>query len=137
MVSALIHMMTRPAAEKESSKMIFAESLPTTVKIFVQHHFPGRCIALVEKKTTSDGVMYMTTLNDGVQIEFSENGSWEMVDSKMGAMPATLVPDNVAAFMNAYYPSIPLVKIEKKGNGFVVTLSNYVSLRFDQIDKVA
>ena len=137
MVSALINMMTRPAAKKESEKMIFVESLPSTVKFFVQHNFPGRSIAIAEKKITSKGTMYAVTLNDGVQIGFKENGSWEMVDCKMGALPTMLVPETVSTFMNAYYPGIPLVKIEKTANGYEVTLSNYVSLRFGQTQNVA
>ena len=131
-------MMTRHTAEKESDKMIFPESLPTSAKFFVQRNFQNRSITLAEKVTTSKGTtMYIATLNDGIQIRFNENGSWEMIDCKMGAVPATLIPENVATFMNAYYPSTPLVKIEKTDTGYEVTLSNFASLKFTQTENVA
>lgn len=136
-VSAFIHMMTRPAAEKKSEKMIFVESLPMTAKIFVQRNFPNRSIAFAVKKNTSKGTMYSATLNDGIQVEFNENGSWVMVDCKMSAVPSTLVPASVASFMNAYYSRIPLVKMEKNDNGYEVTLSNYATLKFDKMEYVA
>ena len=137
MVSALINMMTRPAAKKESEKMFFAESLPLASKFFVQRNFPNRSIAFMEMKTSSKGAMYLVTLNDGIQINFNENGSWEMVDCKMEAVPSKLVPDMVSTFMDAHYSSIPLVKIEKKSYGFEATLSNYATLKFDTAEKVA
>ena len=66
-----------------------------------------------------------------------ENGNWEKIDCKMGAVPATMVPCNVATFMKDYYPRIPIVKIEKTDNGYETTLSNFVSLKFNMAENVA
>ncbi|MBP5507793.1 MAG: PepSY-like domain-containing protein [Prevotella sp.] len=137
MVSNFIHRMTRPAAEKKREKLIFAESLPTETKYFLQRNFPGRSIAFAEMKTTSKSTTYVATLNDGIQISFNENGAWEKIDCKMGVVPAALVPSSVAAFMNAFYPGIPLVKIEKSDVGYEVTLSNFASLKFNHTENVA
>ena len=137
MVSNFIHRMTRPAAEKKSEKKFFAEDLPKSVKYFVQRNFPGRSIAFANKKASLKGTSFVTILNDGILIEFSENGNWEKIDCKMGAVPATMVPCNVAAFMNDYYPRVPIVKIEKTANGYETTLSNFVSLKFNMAENVA
>lgn len=137
MVSNFIHRMTRPAAEKKSEKKFFAEDLPKSVKYFVQRNFPGRSIAFANKKASLKGTSFVTVLNDGILIEFSENGNWEKIDCKMGAVPATMVPCNVAAFMNDYYPRVPIVKIEKTANGYETTLSNFVSLKFNMAENVA
>ena len=137
MVSNFIHRMTRPAAEKKSEKKFFAEDLPKSVKYFVQRNFPGRSIAFANKKTSLKGTSFVTVLNDGILIEFSENGNWVKIDCKMGAVPATMVPCNVAAFMNDYYPRVPIVKIEKTANGYETTLSNFVSLKFNMAENVA
>ena len=137
MVSNFIHRMTRPAAEKKSGKKFFAEDLPKSVKYFVQRNFPGRSIAFANKKASLKGTSFVTVLNDGILIEFSENGNWEKIDCKMGAVPATMVPCNVAAFMNDYYPRVPIVKIEKTANGYETTLSNFVSLKFNMAENVA
>ena len=137
MVSNFIHRMARPTAEKKSEKKFFAEDLPKSVKYFVQRNFPGRSIAFANKKASLKGTSFVTILNDGILIEFSENGNWEKIDCKMGAVPATMVPCNVAAFMNDYYPRVPIVKIEKTANGYETTLSNFVSLKFNMAENVA
>ncbi len=136
MVSSFINMMIRPVAEKNCAKIIFASHLPMAVKIFIENNFSGS-IAFAEKKTTSDGLKYGVTLSDGVRIEFNENGGWEMVDCKMGMVPAALVPVNVEAFMDAYYPTTPIVKIQKNSSGFEVTLSNYITLKINNLEYTA
>lgn len=137
MVSDFIHRMTRLAAEKKSEKRLFAEDLPKSVKYFVQRNFPGRSIAFVHKKSSLKGALFVVVLNDGILIEFTENGNWEKIDCKMGAVPATMVPCNVATFMKDYYPRVPIVKIEKTDNGYETTLSNFVSLKFNMAENVA
>ena len=136
-VSALIHRMTRPATEKMSEKAIFTENLPMEVKFFVMNNFPNKSIAFAAQRNTPTGKTYAATLNDGVQVVFSENGSWMMVDCNVDAVPATLVPTSIAAFMDAYYQNIPLVKIEKVADGYVVTLSNYATLKFKDVENAA
>lgn len=136
-VYSFIQMMTGATAENKSDKMILAKNLPVAVKIFVQHYFPCRSIAFAETKNTSKGMMYVVTLNDGIHIEFNENGSWEKVDCKMGAIPATLIPANIEAFMDDFYPCTPIVKMEKTDKGYQVTLSNYFTQEFDHLEYVA
>lgn len=137
MVSTLINMMTRPAAEKKSAKKLFASQLPMSVKKFAQNHFPGNSIAFAEKKSTSDGMRFSVTFNDGIQVVFNENGNWEMVDCSMGMVPATLVPSNITVFTDAFYPTTPIVKIQKVSNGFEVTLSNYITLNISYLEFTA
>ena len=132
-VSTLIQKMTRPTSEK----MIFAENLPMTVKLFVQSTFPDKAIAYVEEKTTSNCTSYDICLNDGMQMRIKNDGSWELMESVSGTVPTTLVPQSVTDFMNKHYPGIPFYKIEKTGNDYKVTLSNCITLKFDQDVKAA
>ncbi len=136
-VSAFIKKMTRPATEKQSEKTIFAESLPLAARFFVQNNFPNRSIAFASETTTSVGTNFAATLNDGIQVEFNENGSWKTVDCNTDAVPATLVPSIISTFMDAYYHNVPLVKIEKVDDGYKVTLSNYATLKFKDVVNVA
>ena len=138
-VYSFIQMMTktRTTSENKSGEMILAKNLPIAAKIFVQYNFPGRNIAFAETKPTSKGMMYVVTLNDGIQMEFNENGGWEKVDCKMAAVPATLIPANIEAFMDDFYPCTPIVKMEKTGKGYEVTLSNFFTQKFDDQEYVA
>ena len=136
-VYSFFQMMTRTTTENKSDKMILPNDLPMAVKIFVLHNFPSRSIAFAETRHTSKGMMYVVTLNDGIQAEFNENGSWKMVDCKMGAVPAALIPANIEAFMDDFYPCTPIVKMVKTDNGYEVTLSNYFTQKYSNVEYVA
>ena len=132
-VFSFVQMMTRTTTENKSGKMILAKNLPMAVKSFVQQNFPMRSIAFAETNHTSKGMTYVVTLNDGIQVEFNENGSWEKVDCKTWAIPANLIPTNIEAFMDDFYPCTYIVKMEKAGNGCLVTLSNLFTQKFDHL----
>lgn len=136
-VYSFIQMMIRTTSENKSGEMILAKNLPMAVKIFVQHNFPCRSITFAETINTSKGMMYVVTLNDGIQMEFNETGGWEKIDCKMGAVPATLIPANIEAFMDDFYPCTPIVKMEKTDNGYEVTLSNFFTQKFCHQEYVA
>ncbi|MBO4607273.1 MAG: PepSY-like domain-containing protein [Prevotella sp.] len=136
MVSNFIKMMTRPAANK-SERMIFVENLPMIVKIFVATCFPNKSIAFAGIMTTSKGVMYTITLNDGTQVGFNENGSCVLVDCGMEAVPAGLIPTSVEAFVSFFHPNLFITKIEKCANGHEVALSNHVTLKVNDLKEVA
>ena len=136
-VYSFIQMMTRTTAENKSDKMILAKDLPMAVKVFVMHNFPSRIIAFAETRHTSKGMRYVVTLHDGIQAEFNENGRWVMVDCKLGAVPATLIPANIEAFMDDFYPCTPIVKMMKTDNGYEVTLSNFFTQKFSNVEYVA
>lgn len=136
-VYSFIQMKTGTMAENKRDKMILVRNLPIAVKIFVQHHFPNRRITFAETKNTSKGMIYVVTLNDGIKAEFNENGGWEKVDCKMGAVPASLIPAKIEAFMHEFHPCTPIVKIEKAEKGYEVTLSNYFTQKFDNLEHVS
>ena len=136
-VYSFIQMMSKTTAEDKSRKIIHAKDLPMETKNFVQRYFPGRSITFAKTKNTPKGMKYVVTLNDGILVEFNEKGSWEKVDCKMGAVPATLIPAKIEAFMDNFYPCTPIVKMEKTGNGYEVTLSNYFTQKFDNLEYVA
>ena len=137
MVSSFIHMMARPSAENKSDKMLIVNNLPIAVKFFVQRYFPNSSIAFAEVRFTSEGMRYVAYLNDGNEVEFNKEGIWEMVDCKSGVVPAYLIPDSVAAFIDAYYSGTSISKIEKIGNDYEVTFSNYITLKFSKLENVA
>ena len=133
----LIKMMTRPAAENKSERMILADNLPMAVKLFVATYFPEKSIAFAGMMTTSKGVMYVTTLSDGTQAGFNENGSCVLVDCGMEAVPAGLIPTSVEAFVSFFHPGLSITKVEKTANGHEVTLSNHVTMKVNDLKNVA
>lgn len=120
-----LRIMTRLIAEITSSKMVFANDLPIHVKLFVQKHFPLQAISFVEHKDTE----YEIYLNDGTEVNFTENGMWKKIDCKLEAVPASLLPEKVVTLVKSLFDDVLIVKVGKIKQGYEVTLSNAICLK--------
>jgi hypothetical protein len=74
-------------------------------------------------------------LADGTEISFNLNFEWTHIDCEEGmvyhAVPAELVPEQIAAYVTTNYPNQHIDKIEKRANGWEIELSNGVEIEFD------
>ncbi len=136
-VFALIGLVTKSMACKANDNMVFAENLPTDVKVFVQHNFPRLSVAYAEMRTTPQGMVYDVSLNDGTEVVFSQNGAWGMIDCKLEAVPASLMPASMSSFVESQFAGSKVVALNRSGNGYVAALSNGISLKFDKEGKIA
>ncbi len=121
----LLGIMTRLIEEITSSRMVFANDLPIHVKLFVQKHFPLQSISFVEYKDTE----YEIYLNDGTEVNFTENGIWKNIDCKQQAVPASLLPEKAITLVRSLFDDALIVKVGKNTKGYEVTLSNAICLK--------
>ena len=121
----LLGIMNRLIAEITSSRMVFANDLPIHVKLFVQKHFPLQAISYVEHKDTE----YEIYLNDGTQVNFTEDGMWKNIDCKQQAVPASLLPEKAVTLVKSLFDDALIVKVGKITQGYEVTLSNAICLK--------
>ncbi|MBP5387163.1 MAG: PepSY-like domain-containing protein [Prevotella sp.] len=136
-VFALIGLMTKSMVCKANENMVFAENLPTDAKVFVQKNFPRLSVAFVEKKAAGQGSVYEVSLNDGTEVVFSPNGAWGMVDCKLEAVPASLMPAPLSSFVKSQFAGAKVVRLERTNSGYVAALSNGISLKFDHEGQIA
>ena len=136
-VFALIGLLTKSMACNANEKMVFAENLPTDAKVFVQHNFPRLSIAYAERKATREGTVYEVSLNDGTEVEFSQNGAWGMIDCKWETVPASLMPASLSSFVKSQFADAKVVRLDRTNNGYVAALSNGMSLKFDHEGMIA
>ena len=136
-VLALIGLMTKSMACNANDKMVFAENLPSEAKVFVHHNFPRLSVAYAEMRTTPQGTVYEVSLNDGTEVVFSQNGAWGMIDCKLEAVPASMMPASLSSFVKSQFAGAKVVKLNRSDSGYVATLSNGISLKFDKEGKVA
>lgn len=136
-VFALIGLMTKSLACKANENMVFAENLPTDAKVFVQQNFPRLSVAYAEMKATRQGTVYEVSLNDGTEVVFSQNGTWGMIDRKLEAVPASLMPASLSLFVKSQFADATVVRLDRTDSGYVAALSNGVSLKFDHEGQVA
>ena len=124
---ALMCLLTSTAAFADD-KPIPVEQLPTAAKTFVQQHFPKNKILSAEKDSKS----YEARLDNGVEVEFDKKGAWKKVDCHQQAVPAAVVPANIATYVKTNYAGSVITKIEKERYGYEVELSNDIELKFNK-----
>ena len=103
---------------------------------FVTQYFPEATIQMVMPDEDDIDVV----LNDYTKIEFKLNNEWKKVDcehaTKFNSVPATLVPEQITAYVNANFPNTIIKKLEKKFFGWEIELSNGLEVKFNNNFKV-
>ena len=122
--------MAQPQAAP-AAPQVQPQALPEAVTTFVQQHFPGATVVRVETDNEFGGLEYDVTLNDGTEVDFDTSNQWEVVDCKVKAVPAALVPATIANYVKTNFQSLPITKISNKRYGYEVDLSNGVELKFN------
>ncbi|MBR7023664.1 MAG: PepSY-like domain-containing protein [Bacteroidales bacterium] len=103
---------------------------------FVTQYFPEATIQMVMPDEDDIDVV----LNDYTKIEFKLNNEWKKVDcehaTKFISVPATLVSEQITAYVNANFPNTIIKKLEKKFFGWEIELSNGLEVKFNNNFKV-
>ena len=103
---------------------------------FVTQYFHEATIKMVMPDEDDIDVV----LNDYTKIEFKLNNEWKKVDcehaTKFISVPATLVPEQITAYVNANFPNTIIKKLEKKFFGWEIELSNGLEVKFNNNFKV-
>lgn len=108
--------------------MVVAPStLPANAQNFISTHFKGASIGLVKRDMDSFDV----TLTDGTEIDFNINGEWTDVDGKYKAVPTSFLPKGVAAKVQALYPNVALIEIDREISGFKFKFMNGMKVYTD------
>ena len=103
---------------------------------FVTQHFPNATVQMVMPDEDDIDVV----LNDYTKIEFRLNNEWKKVDCEHSttftAVPATIVPEQITAYVNANFPGAIIKKLEKNFRGWEIELNNGLELKFNSNFKV-
>ena len=98
---------------------------------FVAQHFPEATVLSVYR----DGSEWEVMLSDFTKLEFTKKYDWKKVDCKHSTVytevPAALVPEQIASFVNAKFQDLGIVKIDKDRRNWEIELVNKVDLKFD------
>ena len=106
--------------------------IDSTIVAFVNTHFHETSILSCNQTEHYFNVI----LNDNTKIHFTHAYEWVEVNcehsSIYDAVPATLVPEQITAYVTANYPNQHIDKIEKKHDGgWEIELSNGIEIEFD------
>ena len=130
--AALVCLFTANTVCNAHDMPIPASQLPAAAKAFVQQNFPGRTIVYAEKDTKFMKTKYEVSLNDGTEIDFYYNGTFDKVDCHTAPVPASIVPATILQFVDADFGGAVVTKIDKEDHGYEIELSNGVELKFNR-----
>ena len=113
-----------------------AQNTNPAITQFVTQYFPNATVQMVMPDDDDIDVV----LNDYTKIEFRLNNEWKKVDCEHStvstAVPTTLVPEQITAYVNASFPGAVIKKLEKKFRGWEIELNNGLELKFNNSFKV-
>ena len=114
-----------------SSAMAQNTNANPAITQFVTQHFPDATVQMVMPDDDDIDVV----LNDYTKIEFRRNNEWKKVDCEHSttftAVPATIVPEQITAYVTANFPNAIIKKLEKQFRGWEIELNNGLELKFN------
>ena len=131
MMAALFDMMSKAFSNKENSKVIIAEQLPTSVKNFVMFNFPNQNIASIEMKQDANDTVYEICFSEGTEVRIDSNGNWETVDGKLDGVPASILPQSIKSFLKNHLANMRVLRIDKTDQGYHTFLSDASMVDFN------
>lgn len=132
MLFALALLFASPAsANTDGGKAISPGKLPQAALQTINTHLPGRKKAIAKVESELFSKSYTVIFTNGEKIEFDGRGRWTEVKCKRSAVPASLVPAQIAQYIRANYPDCRILEIERDDE-YEVKLSNHVEVTFNK-----
>ncbi|NDV47361.1 hypothetical protein D0T49_09920 [Paludibacter sp. 221] len=107
------------------------EKLPTAAKEFVEKHFSKEQISYIKIDEELVYTTYEVVFVSGTEIEFTRDGEWKEIDTKLNAIPDSIVPANILQYVKNNFKDASIKQIEKRKRTYEVELSNHLDLKFD------
>lgn len=105
--------------------------LPAAAQTFITNNFAGQTISSLNVDKDRKSTEYDVRLSGGTSFEFDDNGNWEEIDGNKTALPASVLPNGIADYINKSYAGQNVVKIEKEKKKYEVELGDGTELEFD------
>lgn len=121
------------AAVNAAPQKVDFDKLPKNSQEFIQKNFPKEKVKFVEMDREASWDKYTVFFNSGTQVSFEGgSGDCSQIVMKNGAVPATLIPAKIKAYVADNYPDRRIVMMETTADGIKVGLSDKTSLDFDK-----
>lgn len=106
--------------------------LPVTARQFIRTHFPEAGVSHIKiEKEFWKGNEYDVILTNGFDLDFDNDGQWKEVKGHQTAVPVSVLPLKIAAYLKRNFPTAAAVSIDKDRDGFEVKLTDGRELKFN------
>lgn len=117
----------------DNDRPITLEQLPAAAQTFLKTHFADLTLAYAVEDPKFVGSEYEVTYTDRTEVEFRPNGEWSSVERRYAAVPASIVPAQISAYVaKSSFPNQYIKKIERDAYTWEIELSNGIEIKFDK-----
>lgn len=108
------------------------DKLPAPAQEFLRTHFNDLTVAFVVEDPKMMGSEYEVTYTDRTEVDFDTNGNWTSVERKYSAVPESVVPQQIAAFVaKSNFPGQYIKSISRNAYTWEIELTNDLEVKFD------
>ena len=118
------------SVSKADDKPVKFEQLPKAARTFVATNFPENKVLLSTKDDDIISPEYEVRLDNGIKIEFRNDGKVEKVSAPQTGVPSCIIPDKIREYVSVHYPDVSYLEYEVDRTSHEVKLSNGLELRF-------
>lgn len=113
-----------------NDKPVTVSQLPAKAQQVISREFKNKTIALAKQETELLGRSYDVVFTDGTKIEFDRKGEWTEIDCGTAAVPSSLVPAAITAYVKKNFAGASVVQIERERGRYQVDLSTGMEITF-------
>lgn len=108
------------------------DKLPANAQQFLNQHFKDLTVAFVVEDPKMVGSEYEVTYTDRTEVDFNPQGEWTSVERKYNAVPASVVPQQIADYVvKSNFPNQWIKKIERGAYTWEIELNGGLEIKFD------
>ncbi|MDQ6472262.1 PepSY-like domain-containing protein [Flavobacterium sp. LHD-80] len=110
---------------------IAKSALPVNAQTFLKTHFAGQEPTYIIEDKETFYKDYKVQFANNIEVEFDGKGNWQEVDGNHTAIPVSIIPKSIIAYVRTKFPNTTITKIDKGTWGYEVNLSNGLELEFN------
>lgn len=112
-------------------KPVTFNQLPEGARTFLDTNYQKVKLALATKDDDFIRPEFNVVLENGVAIQFDNDGRLEKIASRSGDIPAAVIPKQITDIVKSHYPDAYIVEYEVDRKTYEVKLSNRIEITFD------
>ena len=116
----------------DRERPITLDKLPAAAQEFLAANFKDLTLAYAVEDPKFIGSEYEVIYTDRTEVDFESNGEWSSVERKYAAVPAAIVPVQIADYVEKSFAGESIRKIDRDKYTWEVELSNGLEIKFDR-----
>lgn len=116
---------------RAEDKPVTFNQLPESARSFIDSNYQSVKLVLATKDDDFIRPEFHVVLENGVALQFDNDGRLEKIASRSGDIPAAVIPKQITDIVKSHYPDAYIVEYEVDRKTYEVKLSNRIEITFD------